>query len=243
MSDKKAKLERAVSPRLVLSYPYLNSPDTHFNKKGEYKTKAVGMLDDAAVKALIAKIDEVHAAWEKSPEVKKYLVAIKAKDDLMNKKTKGATRVFPQMNLPYTENQEEGTVTFGFKMNASYERDGKTLPLTPKLFDAKKQPLRAGVKIGGGTVARISFEFLPYCADKTGYGISLRLTGVQVIELKEFGGQSAESLGFEEEDGFVDDGTVADTADKADTDGTSGSQDDAGGGLDDDSVNTDEVPF
>lgn len=221
MADKKPKIPPTVFRRAKLSYPYLNAPDTKFNAKGVYTVKAVYPIDDPTARAMVALIDKAHAVHEKSKEVAEYRRKLK----------KGKVA---QANYPYEENHEEGTVTFNFKMNASYEKDGETKPLKPGLFDAKRKPLAAGVKIGGGTVANVSCQLFPYAAEVAGYGISLRLVAVQVLELVEFGGQSAASAGFEDEDGFEDDGSVADTADKADSDGGDDDGDDSGDDSDPD---------
>ena len=56
-------------------------------------------------------------------------------------------------------------------------------------------------QVGEGTVAKVAVELSGYSvAGKT--GVSVKLKAVQIIDLVEFGGGSAESYGFGEEEGF-----------------------------------------
>lgn len=65
----------------------------------------------------------------------------------------------------------------------------------PAVFDAKVNKLPSGVTVGGGSV--IKLDVSPTYYESFGGGISLRLYGVQVLELA----GASKSL-FEEEEGF-----------------------------------------
>jgi hypothetical protein len=94
--------------------------------------------------------------------------------------------------LPFTEN-EDGTVTFKCASKNA-----------PALFDASGTPLKPGMKVGGGTLARISGLMRVY----EGFGatgVTLYLNAMQIIDLKEFGGRPATSYGFDATTGFTGD--------------------------------------
>lgn len=102
------------------------------------------------------------------------------------------------------DGNKTGDVLFKPKMKALITtRDGKQYPRTVAVVDAKRNPIDKTTLIGNGSVVKAAFEVAPYyvAAQKVA-GLTLRLKAVQVLELKEFGNNSATSL-FEEEDGFV----------------------------------------
>jgi hypothetical protein len=119
---------------------------------------------------------------------------------------------------PHKEN-DDGTVTFSCH---SYN--------APALFDAAGTPIKPGTKVGGGTRAAVAGLMKVY----EGFGatgVTLYLNALQIVDLKEFGGGSAESFGFNVTDGFRagdedaeeesfddDDPFAADDADDADAD-------------------------
>ena len=72
------------------------------------------------------------------------------------------------------------------------------------IFDASGKEISAELtSIGSGTRGKIAYELMPYYMNDKNYGVSLRLTGVQIIELKEAGSVSASSLGFEACEGYT----------------------------------------
>lgn len=182
MAEKK-KAERFVSPKGTASYPYLTKPDTKFNPDGEYKVSLIVASDDAS--KVIDFLTEQHNA-----------AVAKAKKESAGKRVK-------EGDLPFIEN-DDGTVTFKFKLKAKVTpKNGTPFEQKPALFDAKGKPLVGELKVGGGSIIRVSCEVVPYYTAIAGAGISLRLKAVQLIELKEYsGGSNADSYGFSEEEGF-----------------------------------------
>lgn len=180
----------------VLVWPHLNSPDYEYDEAGVYQTKLRLSGTDAEAFLAYCTEQQVEAAAE-------------AKE---NGKYKGKGKV-PLADLPYKED-EDGNLLFNFKMKAKgTTRNGETFTREPKLFDAAGQPCN-DARVGGGTVARISFEPYRYYAKMVGgAGVSLRLEAVQIIELQEWtSGRSAEGFGFEATDGFsVDEYTPQNT--------------------------------
>lgn len=169
-----------VTPKGVAVYPWLVTPDTKFNTLGEYKVNL--SLDKDSATPLMKKIDEgMEKAKALIPEGKK----------------------IKESEPPYTI-EETGTVVFKFKMKANIQtKDGRTIPMSPKLFDASGQLMTDVQSVYGGSEIKVSADMIPYYVATIGAGISLRLKAVQVINLITGGGDNAESYGFEKTEGYV----------------------------------------
>ena len=212
------KKELVTTPMGVLVWPHLNSPDYEYDEAGVYQTKLRLTGTDA---------EEFKAYCEAQQKE----AAVEAKE---SKSFKGKGKV-PLADLPYKED-DDGNLLFNFKMKAKgTTRNGETFTREPKLFDAKGQPCN-DARVGGGTVARISFESYRYYAKMVGgAGVSLRLEAVQIIDLQEWSsGRSAEGFGFEATDGFsVDEYTAPDAPDSdSDSDSDDDSDDEDGDDFD-----------
>jgi hypothetical protein len=187
-------------------YPHLNKPDTKFNTEGVYRVKLNLPADEAA--ELVEKID---AAMEHA-----YEEAVNAAE------TPGKAKRVKRADAPYQED-EDGSINFNFKLTASgiSKKDGTPWEMKPAIFDARGQVIPHNtVRIGGGSLIRVSFEMNEFYTALVGAGVSLRLRGVQVIELVEWGG-NAESHGFgDEEEGFsyVQTEPVGNTAERENSD-------------------------
>jgi hypothetical protein len=179
----KPKLQRYVTPAGTAQYPYLNKPDTKFNPDGEYKLKLEVPADKA--QDIVTFLDEQFA-----------LSVAKAKKENPGKRIKEA-------DLPYTVNEDTGTVAVSFKLKAKVTpKNGDPFEQRPAVFDAKGKPLK-DVNVGGGSTVKVAYEVLHFYTAIVGAGISLRLKACQVLDLKEFsGGAGADAYGFGEEDGY-----------------------------------------
>ena len=171
-----------VTPKGVLVFPHLKSPDTKFDENGVWKTGL--RLAGAEAQKLIAIIDKeidesVTEASEKKSNVKR-----------------GAP--------PYKKDEDSEAFIFNFKLKASGVRpNGEKWKQKPVLYDAKGNVFQSnGKTIWGGTKAKVAFQMSPYFVSSIGAGVSLRLKAVQIIELVT-GGADASSYGFQEEEGFV----------------------------------------
>src|SRR5690606_17374564 len=104
--------------------------------------------------------------------------------------------------------QETGEIAFKFAMRASgtYKqgpKEGQKWHRSPLIYDAKGHRIAKPPAIWGGTVGKVAFEVSPYFIPGTGAaGLSLKLIGVQILDLVSAGERSAESLGFTAEDGY-----------------------------------------
>ena len=88
---------------------------------------------------------------------------------------------------------------------ASFEnkKTKETVHVTVPIYDASCKEIRGKLKqeIGNGSTIKVSVDVVPFFITDRNYGIALRLVGVQVLELKTWG-DSAESAGFEAEEGY-----------------------------------------
>ena len=110
------------------------------------------------------------------------------------------------------ENLEEtGGIVFKFKEDAKWVRksDGKEWDMTPKVVNAKNKPWDNSIEIGNGSIIKVAYEVSPYT--KPCCGVSIKLRGVQVINLVEYGG-GRDSEFFSEEEGDDIGAAVADQA-------------------------------
>jgi hypothetical protein len=184
------------SPRGVLEkYAALTAPDYKFDAAGAYKCKQVLQLNEQT-QAYIKTIEDA------------YETAYKAEAVAKGKKVKRA-------DMPWEINEEEGTVTFSYKLKAQII-NGKTkeaINRKVKIFDGagKLIPNASSIKIGGGTVAKLAFQPYFWPSATLGYGMTLQLEACQIIQLVEFGAGEGDYEFGAEDDGF-DGGDVRDDA-------------------------------
>lgn len=192
MADKKEKRIRYTSPAGIASWPKLNTPDA---KYGHYGVKLLLDPNDPRTPPFLAFLDA---------ETDKAVIAMKEEKGAKLAKTMERGAAYEdEMD---TDGNETGKVVVNFTMPSVIERksDGKKWTLKPALFDAKGTPLAADVEIGGGSLIKVSFELSPYyVASSKKAGVSRRMVAVQVLDLKQWSGNSdASSFGFESEEGF-----------------------------------------
>lgn len=188
-----AKKDLIVTDAGTMIYPHLTKPDTKFNKDGVYHVK-LNVAESEKTSALRQAITDGAA--------KALADAKEANKGKKVEKGKKAPKLALCDDMPFTED-EDGTTTFTFKMIAhGKDKEGKAFTRKPSIFDAKGTPITKELKIGGGTLSKISFALDPFYSPQLGAGVTLRLYGVQILKLVEWGTRSAESLGFEAEDGF-----------------------------------------
>lgn len=110
---------------------------------------------------------------------------------------------------PFSE-QSDGTTLVKIKRKGGGRRaDGTTYTLSsPALYDSAGKPLPEDVQIWGGSKMNVAFRPNFWYSAALGFGVSLDLEAVQVIELANGGvsNVAAEAFGFTEEEGFVANG-------------------------------------
>lgn len=201
--SKKPQLVQIRTGKGIAVYPKLAEPDEY---KGKAKYKTGVKRPRAEVEKLIAQITAAAEAMveQTKAEMTEKLKGLKGAALVKQKEKIAAIK----LHLPFKAEvddagNETDNVIFHVSMNASYKNaQGVEVPLKPKLFDAFRQPITKKLDLWGGSIINVAAGILPVYVEASGScGVSLRMVGVQVIELKQ-GGATAESMGFEDEDGF-----------------------------------------
>lgn len=221
MSSK--KFPTITTPKGTAIFPKLNEPDRKFNPEGVYSVTL--RLADTDAKPLIAKLTKIHddALAEEAKKLGKKNLKTGVKP----------WKVATDWDKD-TESRVEvpGFTDFTFKLKAKVTtKSGKSWEQRPQLFDAKLTPLPADSDpVGGGSIIRVNAEVYPWYTASLGFGISLRPKGVQVIDLKTYGGsKDGQSFGFEaDDDGYAFTGTVAPKATSADSSTATDGEDENG---------------
>ena len=125
----------------------------------------------------------------------------KVQDENPGKEIKKAQKPF--------EEQADGTTLVKIKRKCGGRRaDGTTYTLSIALYDSASKPLPEDVQVWGGSKMNVAFRPNFWYSPALGFGVSLDLEAVQVIELANGGvsNVAAEAFGFTEEEGFVANG-------------------------------------
>lgn len=186
--NRKTPTLRYTTPAGIAVWPYLRNPDTKFQPDGEYRVKL--RYTGKVGKQVVADISRMR------------------KDGVEQMcKEHGRTKL-KEAAPPFTE-EEDGSILLTVKLKAGGTRkDGVAWTQRPAVFDSSGRPIAEKdiPNIGGGSVLKACVEVVPYFSPAWGAGITLRLKGVQVITLVEYGdGEGdASQMGFTaEEDGYV----------------------------------------
>lgn len=213
-TSKKPNFTKITTPTGIAVYPKLSVPDTKFKALGEYTTKLI--LTDEEAQPIIDKYEAELAAHFEA--VKAELMKGDGKDKAKAKSLKMAPdKPFkPEFD---DEGEPTGNMVFNFKMPARVAREGKPdLILKPDVFDAAGKQLAKVPEMWSGSRIKVGAEFRPFNT-AIGVGLSLRLKGVQIIELKQGGSRDASSYGFGAEEGYAaedDESTGEDTSTSSD---------------------------
>ena len=209
MTQQKTELTTA---RGVAVFPQLNTPSTKFDAAGVYECRLRYAAEDPfietfkgrAQKVIDAKYDEVVAQLKEDGKA-----AVAAK----------VTKLAPPVTVEEDQEtgDETGFVTIKGKKTASgiSKKTQKPWKSKPDIFDARGNQLKNPPAIGGGSEMKMNVELFGYynAKDKQ-VGCSVRLNGVQVIKLVQYGGRDAGGYGFgAEEDGDDLSGMEQDFAD------------------------------
>lgn len=197
MSEKN-KQPILTTPKGTAKWATLGKPDTTFKAEGEYRVSLLLPEGSKEAQDLVAALTK---AYKEAVEAAK-------KELLADPKKKAKAKSMKVADLPFKkETDKEGNETenlqFTFKAKASgKKKDGTPWNFRPAIFDAKLKPISPSVSIWGGSVIRVSYRVNPFYTDMVGAGITLKLEGVQVIDLKTGSGRDAASMGFAEEEGY-----------------------------------------
>jgi hypothetical protein len=163
-------------------YPRIDTPDTKFNPDGVYSCKLhVSEADFNAFELTIKEI--VNRAYKEE----------------CSKRGVEKLTLAPTQPLRQTA---EGDFEIYAKQVAKKDTRKGLLEFRVAVFDAKGNKIEDVPAIGSGSKLKMGVEVFPYYTDLNGFGYSLRLKAVQVLELVEYNNGSAASFGFSEETGF-----------------------------------------
>ena len=173
----KRKYERITTPVGVASYPWLKDADYKFDKvNGIYSCNIY--VDDNEAKDFVTVIDKAYT------------------ENLAEQKKLNAGKTIKPGPKPYVS--ENGKTLFKIKMKGKIG----DVEIRPVVIDSSGQPMTDMIVYGGSKV-KVSADLIPYYVATTGAGISLRLVGVQILELQTKPMPSMANLGFKEEKGYV----------------------------------------
>jgi len=167
----------------------VQEPDTKFDPDGTYSISV--LVPETEAQEMCEYLDDIVD--------KAYADEIK---NSPKKKAALSTRKGYDYNYDQEGNQTD-LIEFKIKLKAKVNRqDGTSFSQKPIVVDAKRQPLNPDIAVGNGSDVKVAFEPRPYVMNSTKQvGVSLRMKGVQVINLVEYG--NSVSTMFDEEDGYV----------------------------------------
>ena len=176
------KNKTIVTPKGIAQYPHLRTTETYNGQDtGKYSVQL--KLTEAETDKLT---DYLAHEWDVIKGTGEYATKRYAKGSVPNLGTKETS---------------EGTV-FKFKTSASVKtKSGDVLRKTVPIYDSKCNVIKDD--IGAGSIIKVACQIAPYYVAANNYGLTLYLTGVQVIEYVAPGEVgSASALGFGVEEGF-----------------------------------------
>jgi hypothetical protein len=180
------------TPTGTAVYPRIDTPDTKFNDDGVYSCKLhVSEADFNAFTTTVTTIVE-----------REYQAECTTKGKKLKKSASNPIRITP-----------DGDFEIYAKQVAQRQTKKGLLTFTIPVFDSKGSKLPASPAIGSGSTLKLSVEVYTWYTDLQGFGYTLRLKAVQLLELLEYNNGSSSSFGFSaEEDGYINDGESLDTA-------------------------------
>ncbi|MER0370549.1 hypothetical protein ABRZ67_01545 [Vibrio vulnificus] len=189
MAKQANKRPLVTLPVGIAQFPWLNKPDTLYDKNGAYKTDLVVNPDDSDVKEVVAQLEGIlRDYWQNEKGGKGEMV-----DILLEK---------------------DGKFFFRVKQS-SFEYQGETILPKPIFYDARGRRMVKEPQIYGGSEIALSVEVWPYSRTETvrengkrvtieTHGLTLKPKAVQVISLSakgEAGAPSADHFGFASHEG------------------------------------------
>lgn len=174
----------------VFGWVNILKADFKFNDAGDYKIKVKLPKNTKGLSDQLEAIEEA---------------ASKAKAEfLKNPKNKG--KRVKDADLPFYEDQDDGTIVMSFKSKASWtdtktgERRERTIPVFGGAGRLKPGEIP---QFGEGSVVRVAFTIGGFCNVAVGAGASLRIDSIKLIEVKQFSGGGAANHFGDDEDGYT----------------------------------------
>ena len=204
-----AKEKTTVTPAGVAGFPWLTKADFQFDEGGKYKTNLIFNADDPGLAALKKKIAPIHKA------AKTAVLATGTKEGKI-------TMVSPFKPETDESGNDTGRIMISAHTTATQKVGDKNVNVNLTIVDSRKKALAESTPVYGGSVLKLAVRPAPYFMQGN-LGITFYLSAVQVIELAS--GGDAASLFDEEEGGFENEETPADSFDSTDADVDPGADD------------------
>ena len=189
----------------VAVWPHLTKPDTKWKEEGEFHTKL--RIDADTAEPMLARLE---AMQEQELKV--------AQKKAKGKKAKPA-------DLPIQpEYDDEGEETgyyilkAGMKASGTSRKTGQKWQRKLPLFDGKGKPVPSSVAVYSGSVLNLAVEPKAWTNPKAEVGVKLYLEAVQIINLVNGSGSSANTFGFGTVEGAEEIEAPADIDEDDDTD-------------------------
>jgi|TARA_R100000808_G_C2154637_1_gene165778 hypothetical protein len=178
-----ANREYTVTPKGEMRWAYLHKPDTQFDSNGVFHVK---------LRLANGSSDDLRKAIEREHKANK-------KDAVARNPNRKSFREF----LPFKEVLNEDGLADGYEFQfklkavATNSKTGQEFTQRPVVVGPDKKPIPSEVTIGNGSIGKIAFETIPYFTGNN-LGVSLRLRGVQVLELVEYNAGGNDMFSVEE---------------------------------------------
>jgi hypothetical protein len=180
------------TPKGTAVYPRIDNPDTKFNEDGVYSCKL--HVDEASFNAFTKQVTDIVE--------REYEAECTVKGKKLKKAATTPIRITP-----------DGDFEIYAKQVAQRQTKKGLLTFTIPVFDSKGAKLPTSPAIGSGSTLKLSVEVYTWYTDLQGFGYTLRMKAVQLLDLIEYNNGSGSSYGFtEEENGYINDGESLDTA-------------------------------
>ena len=178
------------TPKGIAVYPHITEPDYKFSADGVYTCRInVSEADFNAFSSTVT--DIVERAYE---------AECSSKCKTLKRAAASPIKI-----------TEEGDFQIYAKQVAQRQTPKGLLEFTVPVFDSRGTLISDVPKIGSGSEVRMSVEVYTWYMDMQGFGYTLRLKAVQLLDLVEYSG--GDNYGFgSEEGGYVNDGESLDTA-------------------------------
>ena len=176
----------STTPKGAFHWAHVGTPDTTFKAEGQFHVKL--QLAGQEAEDMRNAVDTAHANW---------------KSEVNKTKGQKAYQEFLPYKVVLGDDGMESGIQFHFKMKARgvNSRTGQAFTQRPMVVGPDKTPLPTNIKIANGSTGKVAYEMAPYQFG-SGLGIQLRLRGVQVLNLIEWNGDSADDSMFSVEDGY-----------------------------------------
>ena len=195
-TSKRPAFVKGFSPAGIAVFPSLNKPDFKYKKDtGEFKVK-LRVTDDEA-QPLADKVTALAAAHFDLTQTQLTEQLAEATDGKKKAALKKALTELKLADISITDDVDDEGDPNGFKLinfkspgcyNSVKDKDAdgepKKVPIKITIVDGKGIELKNPPEIWGGSKLVVAYELRPFYTDKAGVGISLRLTAVQIIELR-----------------------------------------------------------